>query len=142
MRASPSPPKDEQPGGPTLASPDVSTEELNAMLEELREEIEDGRGFVVVTLAGLEPTECSTVVASADLPTPEGLATKVFLANADQLLRRYDRAGVVPVVVSRAAPPFLGLKIAALPWALESGAWCLRCGRRSDPGHRCTGQGE
>ena len=99
---------------------DVSNEELNVLLctlatsGQLHED--PSRAVVVATLV-----EKKIVGASVHYGRPQqlpGLADAAFAKKIRRVWKTYDRAKEIPVIVTHTAPaPFVGLKLAGLPWA-------------------------
>jgi hypothetical protein len=114
---------------PSVEAPDVTTEVINACLNELRDEIEEERVVVVIELEGLEPKAVCTYADPKEVPRIMG--DRTFFGRVRRLWKRYDQEGVVPIVVTRTDPTaFMGLKVATVPWAPSGCEWCLACGAR------------
>jgi hypothetical protein len=125
---------------PTPHQNDVSAEELDTILLGWRQKlVKPTRAVLIVTLADASDRVEGTHLHMGKPRGLPGCHDPIFAENVRRLWKRYDTTGVIPVIVHRrdGPVPFVGLKIAGLPWAAAEGDWCGGCGRRYSEGHKC-----
>lgn len=134
--------------------PDISEQELRELLEMLRGEITASKrhAMVIVLKEALVDRAYITDVPPVVLDRAPGQETDpvpttdaTFVAHVNAIWQRHDPGSVIMVVVTSPEPlPFIGLKLAPLPWIPAGRTWCPRCGARTGTSdgakggsHRC-----